>query len=1055
MPKRGKLSLGRFRESARRFTAEFTDGSSQDEVFTPEENTNNNAKGDAKASKRGSARNSDADEKSDQQATGAAKSAQTDKGKKSVNTDTGDKSGNTDKGDQLGAGTSETSDQQSPKGRTLRSRAPKVNKSVTIDAKSADDLDKFATMTPSEMVKATKDCIQLQHAFKELGIRKPVPAPDVTSFTEKPVFDVATFRATIANPYKYPFMKNNPKEFGKPIIWEEIRDLYDFAMIRPPFECVHHHEHYTYMKFLILNRISTEFTFTVGTEGTTILVSAQTMCHLILTDQYRYAFAGGRPEGMVRVKILVPDSWIAIRRAEIELQYLDINSPFLRVYLYYPYMPFQHELPIMHSGEDMNWNFAESKFDPEPPTQKNWRTFRYGVSNIRHHGKTYAANCRHETSQWNEHPWCEMCLVNYNIKVCGEIEGEQCYMCPRMTEQQVRDFLAKVKSLRKTKAKSKEMLTKKSHKCPAYIRHQIHADKSETLVNRSTDANPAWEIGRYGFCRPMHALPMYFTDVEFTYDENACTNLDDTIKRHVAAFDLLYTQLQDPDHPGIWPDLSTIGQRAVKVNTPKLPPEGVIVPAKKTPVQRPARNKKNPVVVTRTSQEGYVPPSPARRPRRKAKKPVKTPQKGPIVVDFSSDEDQDDVTAPGVQQALIDQYMPHFMSGQLKETNKGKDMLVTASGLDVIPRPTKPAYGRPWDSAIYSVTTPTSSPEHTFPGFEDALRAAAAIAPKVAKRIKAETPKFETDYMSRPLVIRQRVTYEPTNRFMAKIDKSLRAYEQSADFPELLEELPVNLHDFTKSGMPSKVHMTVCDTHGNYPDDSDQVAMLQREIATQDAQSRALFKLHEMDDILLESLCQKFEAMNVARTPEQKQAQPITNELLICDALRHNLITRENLLASQQAIITAARRRDMTKRYHMDPVAEAAIVSKSFVFTDTVQKRADVERLMEEIGAQKTPNKPAESGTKKAVKRKNLEEIFNDPSKKRGDSLTAEPEGEVVDLDSDKAAHDADAEAQAVAFMRQFIDDEDEDYPLGKPDDEDSAKAQESSPKDGHDCDVA
>ena len=371
-------------------------------------------------------------------------------------------------------------------------------------------------------------------------------------------------------------------------------------------------------------------------------------------------------------------------------------------------------------------------------------------------------------------------------------------------------------------------------------------------------------------------------------------------------------------------------------------------------------------------------------------------------------------------------------------------MLVTASGLDVIPRPTKPAYGRPWDSAIYSVTTPTSSPEHTFPGFEDALRAASAIAPKVAKRIKAETPKFETDYMSRPLVIRQRVTYEPTNRFMAKIDKSLRAYEQSADFPELLEELPVNLHDFTKSGMPSKVHMTVCDTHGNYPDDADQVAMLQREVATQDAQSRALFKLHEMDDILLESLCNRFEALNVARSPEQKQAQPIMNELLICDALRHNLITRENLLASQQAMITAARRRDMTKRYHMDTESEAAIVSKSFAFTDTVQKRADVERLLEEIDSQKTPVKSAAESKKKALKRKNLEEIFNDPSKKRGDSLTAETEGEIVDLDSDQAARDAEAEAQADAFLRQFADDEDEDDTLDKPKDDSSATAQKS-----------
>ena len=1029
MPKKNKLSLGRFRESARRFTAEFTDGSSQDEVFSPDVNTNNNAKGDGKASKRGSAKNSDVDEKSEQNPNATPKAAKTDKGDKPAKT---------------GTETSETSDVQSPNRRTLRSRTQKTDKSVTIDPKIADEQAAFATKTLSEMVKEATGCIQLAQAFKELGIRKPVPAPDCVSLSGSEAFDVETFRQTVEKPYKYEFMKSQPKEIGKPIMWADISDLYDFAMTRPPFECVHHHEHYAYLKALIVNRISTEFTYSVSLETTRVLVPAQTMCHLILTDQYRYAFAGGRKEGMAKVKILVPDSWVAIRRAEIELQYIDLNSIFLKVFEYYPYVPYQHELPIMHPNEEMNWNFAESKFDPEPPTQANWRTFCYGVSNIRHHGKTYAANCRHETTQWNEHPWCEMCLVNYGIKVCGKIEGEMCYMCPRMTDQQVRDFLAKIKSLRKTKAKSKDMLTKKSHKCPAYIRHQIHADKSETLANRATDANPAWAMGRYGFCRPMHALPFYYTDLEFTYDENACTNLDETIKSHTECFDVLYNVLQDTDKPGIWPDLSTIGQRATAVKTPKPPPEKLVVVMKKAPVQKPPKAKKTPIVSSKNQQVGYVPPTPPRRPRRKATKPVKTPVKDPITVSFSSEEDQDDVTAPGVQQALIDQYMPSFMAGQLKDTSRGKDMLMSSSGLEVIPRPTKPKYGKPWDSAIYSVTTPASSPEHTFPGFEDALRAAAAIAPKVAKRIKAETPKLEADYMSRPLVLRHRVTYEPTDRFMRKIDDSLRAYEQSADFPDLREEMPINLYDFAKSGMPSKVHMTVCDTHGNYPDDSDQVMVLQREIATQDAQSRALFKLHEMDDILLESLCNRFEALNVARSPEQKQAQPIMNELLICDALRHNLITRENLLASQQAMITAARRRDMTKRYHMDTESEAAIVSKSFAFTDTVQKRADVERLLEEIDSQKTPVKSAAESKKKALKRKNLEEIFNDPSKKRGDSLTAEPEGEIVDLDSDQAARDAEAEAQADAFLRQFADDEDEDDTLDKPKDDSSATAQKS-----------
>ena len=88
--------------------------------------------------------------------------------------------------------------------------------------------------------------------------------------------------------------------------------------------------------------------------------------------------------------------------------------------------------------------------------------------------------------------------------------------------------------------------------------------------------------------------------------------------------------------------------------------------------------------------------------------------------------------------------------------------------------------------------------------------------------------------------------------------------------------------------------------------------------------------------------------------------------------------------------------------------------------------------------------KSAAATKKKALKRKNLEEIFNDPSKKRGDSLTAETEGEIADLDSDQAARDAEAEAQADAFLRQFADDEDEDDTLDKPKDDSSATAQKS-----------
>ena len=821
---------------------------------------------------------------------------------------------------------------------------------------------------------------------------------------------IEAYRQKVAVPFKYFSGKTPQYVYGNAIQWADIKEVYEFAIVRPPYDRIHYHEHYEYMKVLLENRISTEFVYMQGNAALTYHVAAQVMLHLILTDQYDYAMAGGRTDKQRPVKILVPKSFESIFMAEIELQCINHNTTFLPIYQSFPFVPMTHDVSYMQTaGEDMTWNFAESKFTPDPPTQQDWRFFRYGISNYRHHGKTYAANCRHETNAWDEHPWCAICLVNAGIKICEEIEGDYCYICARMTLGQCKDFIAKVEKWRKHKIDKKlAKLEKRSHKCPSYIRHQIHADHSEFHEYRNKDYNGAWLKKMFAFCRPSYAMPLNYTAIEAVYDENLRDNLDSVVKAQLELFEALYRQKSDSSKPLIWPDLQTIGHRGASTGT-------------RTGSSASAPKQKSAPVVKATvkpkkGQVGYMPPTPTRKSARHRKpiKPVKTPQKPDLVL-FSSDED--DETAPGLQGALLSSFEPKGNQPTVQSAKKGtrikpknRDLNAAENQYEIIMQGRRPETVDYWNSTMCSVTIPGSDPDLSFTGYEQALQAAADISDSVKQRVVTVSPKLENDYMSRPIVKRERVTFMPTPRFMPKIEEALQAYAEFSDMPEASDTLPCNLYDFAKSGISTKVQLNLCDATGNYPCDIDRLTISQQEIVAQDLQSRTMLKVHEMDDNLLEALCHRFEALDVNRSQEAKAAVPVLPELLICDALRHNLIVKENLMARQQAIITATRRRDLATRWNMDAQASAAIVSRPFAFTDTVEKRADMRRVISEIEKQMTPCK-RDSEPKQSRKRRNLEEIFNDPHKRRGDSTATAEEGEKTLRDST----DADVTAQVTA----------------------------------------
>ena len=87
----------------------------------------------------------------------------------------------------------------------------------------------------------------------------------------------------------------------------------------------------------------------------------------------------------------------------------------------FPYYPLQHDLPILEFVKPANFHDWKA---PDPPTQADWRVFRYAPTNFRLGKTSYAANCRHPVRAWDEHPWCGLCLAKADITICPTPERE-------------------------------------------------------------------------------------------------------------------------------------------------------------------------------------------------------------------------------------------------------------------------------------------------------------------------------------------------------------------------------------------------------------------------------------------------------------------------------------------------------------------------------------------------------------------------------------------------------------------------------------------------------
>ena len=345
-------------------------------------------------------------------------------------------------------------------------------------------------------------------------------------------------------------------QYGEPLNPGAVNLLYPQCTAKPEWESVCYSPYYDLLRQYIEERRNVLMYEGVGPSRTWFYLPAQVTAHLAAMGRIKY-----KPAERYGQPSLRPYNVSEARQACGEVLDYPFNLKAKQVLGLYPWMPLQHDIPMMgdlSGGRD--WDFKASEWSPPPPTQENWRLFIYAPSNIRHNGRTYAANCRHRVVGWNEHPWCEICLVNAGIITCDpptsltNPEASDCYICERMSPRLRQKVCKNIASKREELKREGKPLEVKTILLPAYIRHQVHADRAETEVHRQKDVNNAWREGYIGFCRPMYALPYYMSAFELQCHFQTGQVFSDTITIHTTAFLAEYERVARL-HPALCPPL--------------------------------------------------------------------------------------------------------------------------------------------------------------------------------------------------------------------------------------------------------------------------------------------------------------------------------------------------------------------------------------------------------------------------------------------------------------------------------------------------------------------
>jgi hypothetical protein len=166
-------------------------------------------------------------------------------------------------------------------------------------------------------------------------------------------------------------------------------------------------------------------------------------------------------------------------------------------------------------------------------------------------------------------------------------------------------------------------------------------------------------------------------------------------------------------------------------------------------------------------------------------------------------------------------------------------------------------------------------------------------------------------------------TYLPGNRVISAVNRSLARYSEDAYSPKFPENVPANCIGCAESDISVTPPSPIADEKGAYPRNSTALNLLQSEAVRLDANCRSEVQVLEHEAFLIPALIEYVDR-RLSRRSEPEDDLALRD---VVDALRMNLVQREDLVAENLAIATAVRRRDNVERLTDQSHTISAVVS--------------------------------------------------------------------------------------------------------------------------------
>lgn len=737
------------------------------------------------------------------------------------------------------------------------------------------------------------DDLELENETPVSSLAKELDEEDELEESEKAELDqgigppIIIEEAIIPGDVKW--LEDNPIETEA-----ELEALFDSSYpqdtVRPTKDGILTHKQKVYILHLIKNRSTTVYyadTQSLDPDSDTPITRAkkkksecyfvpdQVMIELILLNQVvplDYII----PDTNEVSKVLMPVSTVMFRAAINWVLDGSQNSHLRKFRELYPYWPIQYDLPKIAIPDDFKMNFEEWK--PAPPTQEDWDKLKYAPGNIRYKNRTWAANCRHQTTRFDEHPWCGACYAKYGIVVCSKPTDvvktkkkrsfkTNCYLCSKMSLKAVNAFHSSVDSWKDRVKIDPKDCTPAGKILASKVATQFHAG---FISQESEDADKGAKT-KVGFSRPINDIAVFMTSnevLELGWEEARLK-----AKLHMTHFMLEYEAKAAGTYSVKWPDFVTLKAESEKQEAKK-------------------RRRDN---LRRRRRSGPGPPP--RRGRGSGPPP-------------GSDEEGEG-------------------SGPDPD-GKEEDKLSEEEDEEISAFPPPPRQLDTWVLDTPVVTIPY--PDHTLAKremYEAATLAAKRINPDTSTTDITEPDFTGEDAIFAPLIKKRRMSYKPTTRYVKHVNNTLAKYDREAKDPDFSSTIPVSLSSFPEGALRSEPPKAK-PVDGKYPADYNTVPVLQREVSRLHAIIRALTRVHENDAINTTAVWvdrQKVERDRKAEADSENRKVDLEDRSVCAEAVINNFASREKLLAEAEAIVLAARRRDNAVRMGLEGADLNRVVS--------------------------------------------------------------------------------------------------------------------------------